>query len=82
MARRNVTITLEAEVARWARVTAAERDMSVARFVGELLRERMLADRAYEASMDRFLSWRPRPLKNAGDGYPARDELHERRDLR
>jgi hypothetical protein len=38
---RNVTVTLEEEVAQWARVEAARRDTSVSRLLGELLKERM-----------------------------------------
>jgi hypothetical protein len=38
---RNVTVTLEEEVARWARIEAARRDTSVSRLLGELLKERM-----------------------------------------
>ena len=35
---KNVTITLDEETAKWTRVHAAERDMSLSRFVGEVLR--------------------------------------------
>lgn len=38
---RNVTVTLEEDVARWARIEAARRDTSVSRLLGELLKERM-----------------------------------------
>ena len=40
---RNVTVTLEEDVARWARIEAARRDTSVSRLLGELLKERMSA---------------------------------------
>jgi hypothetical protein len=36
-------VTLEEDVARWARIEAARRDTSVSRLLGELLRERMSA---------------------------------------
>jgi len=38
---RNVTVTLEEDVAKWARIEAAKRDTSVSRLLGELLKERM-----------------------------------------
>jgi hypothetical protein len=38
---RNVTVTLEEEVAQWARMEAARRDTSVSRLLGTLLKERM-----------------------------------------
>lgn len=41
---RNVTVTLEEDVAQWARIEAARRDTSVSRLLGDLLKERMGAD--------------------------------------
>lgn len=38
---RNVTVTLEEDVAQWARIEAARRDTSVSRLLGTLLKERM-----------------------------------------
>ena len=38
---RNVTITLEETVARWARVEAARKDISVSRLLAGILKERM-----------------------------------------
>ena len=35
---KNVTITLKEEVARWARIKAAEKNTSVSRLVGEMLK--------------------------------------------
>ena len=40
---RNVTVTLEEDVAHWARVEAARRDTSVSRLLGALLKERISA---------------------------------------
>ena len=53
---RNVTITLEEEVARWAKVWAAEHDTSVSRFLGELLKARMRRDQEYQATMTQYWS--------------------------
>lgn len=75
---RNVTVVLDGEVARWARLAAAEHDTSVSRFLGELLKERMLANRGYETAMREAL--REKPLASKWTGrYPTRDEIHERR---
>jgi hypothetical protein len=38
---RNVTVTLEEDVAQWARIEAVRRDTSVSRLLGALLKERM-----------------------------------------
>jgi hypothetical protein len=39
-----VTVTLEEDVARWARMEAARRDTSVSRLLGSLLKERAKAE--------------------------------------
>lgn len=44
---KNVTITLEEEVARWARIKAAHLDTSVSRLVGEMLKEKMEQEQSY-----------------------------------
>jgi plasmid stability protein len=79
---RNVTITLDEDVARWARIRAAEEDTSLSRLVGELLREKMLAEESYQAEMKQYLSQPPRPLKKAKTRYPRREELYDRPGLR
>lgn len=78
---RNVTITLDESVARWARLEAARENTSVSRFVGALLEERMRQGEAYEAAMHRYLSVKPRDISK-GRQYPRRDELHDRTGLR
>jgi hypothetical protein len=75
---KNVTITLDEEVAHWARIKAAELDTSVSKLVGEMLREQMIRDQSYEQAMRRFLSKKPRKLNESGAPYPSRDEIHER----
>ena len=79
---KNVTITLDEVTAAWARVHAAERNMSVSRFVGELLQQQMRESREYDEAMRRFLARRPVKLKREGDGYPSREEVHDRPGLR
>lgn len=78
---KNVTVTLDDEVARWARVWAAEHDTSVSQFLGRLLKDRMLEDRAYQSAMKQYLSRKPTILKKQRR-YPAREELHDRPGLR
>jgi hypothetical protein len=78
---KNVTITLDEETARWARIEAAHRDMSVSRFIGQLLREHMRAQTTYEDAMRRYLARAPTVLKTTGP-YPTREELHDRAGLR
>jgi hypothetical protein len=59
---RNVTITLDEEVAQWVRVEAAKRATSVSRLVGEMLREHMRSEDAYEVARRQFFAIEPRPL--------------------
>jgi hypothetical protein len=73
---RNVTVTLEEDVALWARMEAARNDSSVSRLLGELLKERMLQADAYQRSMKRALARKPF-LKSDGR-YLSREEAHDR----
>ena len=73
---KNVTITLEEEVARWARVRAAELDTSVSRLVGQMLKEQMVADQGYDTARRRYQSRKAAPISNGA--YPRRDDLHDR----
>ena len=77
---RNVTVTLEEDVAAWARVEAARSDVSVSRLLGALLRERMMQQHSYERAMKRALARKPF-LKTDGK-YLSRNELHDRERLR
>ena len=79
---RNVTITLDEEVARWARIMAAEQNTSVSRLVGELLREKMIEKQNHQVAMQQYLSQPPKMLKSPGEKFPAREALYERKGLR
>ena len=74
---KNVTLSLPDDVARWARVWAAEHDMSVSRMLSITLEERMHASREYERQMNSFLQRQPVCLKQQGT-YPSREKVHER----
>jgi hypothetical protein len=79
---KNVTVTLDEETARWARLEAAKRAVSVSRLIRDLLRENMRQNRTYEVAMRRYLSAPARILNEAGAPYPSRDEIHDRASLR
>jgi hypothetical protein len=79
---KNVTITLDEEVGRWARIEAAKRETSVSRFVGEMLREHMRSGEAYEAARRQFFSVEPRPLRKSESRLPSREDFHHRAGLR
>ena len=73
-----MSITLDEDVARWVRIRAAERETSVSRLVGELLREKMLAEQSYEGTMREYLARPARKLRRTAAGYPRRPELYGR----
>jgi hypothetical protein len=77
---RNITITLEEAVARWARIEAAKEDLSVSRFLAGILRQRMAAQDDYAKAMRRALARKPF-LKTDGR-YLSREEAHDRSRLR
>ncbi|MDZ7736190.1 MAG: hypothetical protein U5P41_08885 [Gammaproteobacteria bacterium] len=79
---KNVTITLDEETARWARVEAARRGTSVSRLLGEMLSEHRKQEAEYAAAMARFLARGPAPIKSPGQTYPRRDDLYDRKVLR
>ena len=79
---KNVTLTLDEDVARWARIRAAELDISVSRMLGDLLREQMRRRVTYETEMRQYLVREPKPINAAGLAYPSREALHDRTDLR
>jgi hypothetical protein len=70
---KNITITLDKQAASWARVQAAERNMSLSRFVGEMIHKEMRHSREYEEAMRAALSFEP--LKFEGKRL-TRDELY------
>ena len=76
----NLTVTAEEEVLRWARIRAAEQNTSVARLVGDLLRQHMLSEAQYAAARRRFMGRKPRRLSRGP--YPSREALHDRAGLR
>jgi hypothetical protein len=79
---KNLTISLDEKTAAWIRVYAAKRGMSVSRFVGEVLNERMIETRSYNQAMRNFLAQKPFDFEFTDGRRPARDELHDRSSLR
>ncbi len=72
-----MTITVEEEVARWARIKAAEENTSVAKLVGRLLEREMRQSDEYRRAWERW-SQAPALAGIAAEPRPGRDELHER----
>lgn len=79
---KNLTITVDVSTLQWARVSAAERGISVSRLVGEMLAEKMARGRGYEKAMRQFLALRPVMPKNPGAPFLTREEAHDGGNLR
>lgn len=77
---RNVTITLDEALAKWARIEAARRDTSVSQYLAAILRRQMVSESEYEAARKRALKRKPF-LKTDGK-YLSREEAHGRSDFR
>ena len=75
---RNVTVSLDEETARWARIEAACHDMSLSRYVGQVLRERMTASDDFERARQSYFGRGSAPLGARDGSYPGRDEIHQR----
>ena len=59
---KDVTITLPEDVARWLRIKAAENELSVSRWVAELLGGMWRQEDEYEIAMKRYLAMKPRKI--------------------
>ena len=79
---KNVTITLDSETARWARMEAARRNTSVSRMVGEMLDEYRQRQSGLDAAAERFFNRERSPLTEPGKTYPTRESLYDRDLLR
>ena len=77
---RNVTVSLEESVARWARLEAARKETSVSRLLGEILKQRMVEKNSYESAMRRSLA--RKPFLNTDGRYLSREEVHDRARFR
>lgn len=73
---RNVTVTLDEETVRWAKVEAARRDVSLSSMIRQLLRDEMRRDAGYEAARERYFAQAARVHRRPGEALPSRDEIH------
>lgn len=77
--RQNLTIQLDEETIRKARVLAAKRSTSVSRLVASEIDRLVGEDAAYERAMNEALAELERGFDLGSDGrLPRRDELYER----
>jgi len=79
---RNVTITLDNETAAQAKVHAAERGMSLSRYIGEVLRRELRNGDIYDAAYRSWRAGKAFPLAGEPARPPKRDEIYDRPVLR
>ena len=77
---RNVTVTLEETVARWARMEAARQDISVSKLLAGVLKERMRETDDYDRAMRQALA--RKPFLETDGKYLSREEVHGRARFR
>lgn len=77
---RNITMTVEEDVARWARLEAARQEKSVSRLLADILKDRMEETSTYERAMRRALA--RKPFLRTDGRYLSREEAHDRPGLR
>lgn len=74
---KNITISVSEDLARWARIWAAEHDSSISALLSRLLQEKRESESRYQSSMDNFFSRPASPISD-GSSYPRRDSLYDR----
>lgn len=79
---KNVTVTLDEDTTARARVQAAERKMSLSRYIGEVLRKELRHADQYERAYRAWRTRKPFPLKGKPQPYPEREDLYDRPVLR
>ena len=79
---RNITLTLDEETLREARVLAAERGLSVSAFLRRELASIVERQRGYTRARDAAVRRLKRGQSLGGRKLPSRDELHDRAKLR
>lgn len=75
---KNITVTLDKQMADWLRLNAAKKGISVSRFLGDLVHECMHEAREYNEAMRQFLAEKPFHFGWADGRRPTREEIHDR----
>ena len=80
MSKRNITLSLSADLIRAAKHLAVERGVSLSGLLGGLLEQMVKEERAYSRSANRMRARLKRGINMGTGGRPGwtRDELHER----
>jgi hypothetical protein len=74
----NITLKLDAELVRKAKVVAAQKGTSVSALLAEKLKEAVSEDRDYQQAMKKALALMEQGSPMGWQKPKSRDELHER----
>lgn len=77
--KQNITLAVDKDLLKKARVLAAKRETSVSKLLSEQLAKIVSEDNQYEASQKRALSRLRKGFRLGGRILATRDELHERK---
>jgi plasmid stability protein len=77
-----IAITLDERTAAWARVQAAEHNMSLSRYVCEMLREKLRHSNEYQKAYLAFLAEKSLRLRGPGERFLTREGVNDRAALR
>lgn len=75
---RNVTISLDDDLVRRAKVEAAKRDLSLSRYIAGMLEDALCREDDYERAMREFFELPDELVSFPGGRPPSRDELYDR----
>jgi len=78
----NVTVTLDEATLADAKIAAAERSLSLSRYVGSVLRDYLGKEEEYWAAYRAWKDEKPLKLKGPWKPYPKREDLYDRPVLR
>ncbi len=78
MTKRNLTIQVDDEVVRRARLLAARRSTSISGLVAQQLEQLVLADAAYQSARREAVEAMTRGYPLGGGALPTRDQVHDR----
>lgn len=76
--KQNLTLSLERDIVRKAKVLAAQRGTSISQMVAETIRRLVDDDEAYETARQRAIARLESPFHLGGSSLCSRDEWHER----
>jgi hypothetical protein len=80
--KQNITLSLDTELLRKAKLLAAKRKLSLSKLLAEELAEQVARTRQYEQAKQQALAWLDQKFPLGGVAIKDRNALHQREDLR